>query len=186
MQGYTRFISKGGMFIPMSPAKLKPVGTTIRFQFLLQDGTTALLGEGVVRQIQGANSGDDSSVGILVKFTRLNRQSKELVEQILELKHQASGAADTPHTREDLDATPTPPDFAPGAQASADPPDDELERPEQEPEEEEALDDLFLASEEALDGDDALSLDASGSDVFSDAHALPDASEASEATSAPT
>src|SRR5690554_3409547 len=187
MQGYLRFISKGGMFIPMSPAKLKPVGTTIRFQFLLQDGTTALLGEGVVRQIQGANSGDDSSVGILVKFTRLNRQSKELVEQILELKHQASGAADTPHTREDLDATPTPPDFAPGAQASADPPDDELERPEPEPEEEEeALDDLFLASDEALDGDDALSLDASGSDVFSDAHALPDASEASEATSAPT
>ena len=41
----------------MSPTKLKPIGTTIRFQFLLQDGSTALLGEGVVRQI---HSGEDA------------------------------------------------------------------------------------------------------------------------------
>src|SRR5690554_5860664 len=138
MQGYTRFISKGGMFIPMSPAKLKPVGTTIRFQFLLQDGTTALLGEGVVRQIQGANSGDDSSVGILVKFTRLNRQSKELVEQILVRKRQAAGSAETSGAPQDLDATPTPEVFAPDdtpaapATPSADLTYDELHQPEPE------------------------------------------------------
>lgn len=177
MQGYLRFISKGGMFIPMSPAKLKPVGTTIRFQFLLQDGTTALLGEGVVRQIQGANSGDDSSVGILVKFTRLNRQSKELVERILELKRQTRGPAG------DLDVTPTPPAFALGAQASADSPDDALDPPEPAAEDE-ALDDLFLSPKDAVDGEDASSLDASGSDVFSDAHALSQASETSEASDA--
>jgi hypothetical protein len=93
MDGYTRFISKGGMFIPMSPAKLKPVGTTIRFQFLLQDGTTAMLGEGVVRQIQGIDSGDSAPVGMLVKFTRLNRDSKKVVDQILERKA-AAGSRD--------------------------------------------------------------------------------------------
>ena len=43
--GYSRFISSGGMFIPLQPAKLKPVGTTIRFQFLLGDGSVHFISE---------------------------------------------------------------------------------------------------------------------------------------------
>jgi hypothetical protein len=86
IDGYSRFISTGGMFIPMAPSKLKPVGTTIRFQFLLQDGATAMLGEGVVRQIQGADRDDNSPVGMLVKFVKLSRESKKIVQQAVARK----------------------------------------------------------------------------------------------------
>lgn len=163
MQGYTRFISKGGMFIPMSPAKLKPVGTTIRFQFLLQDGSTALLGEGVVRQIQGADSGDNSPVGILVKFTRLNRQSKQRVAEIVTRKLQASSAAAQSSPAGQLDETPIPgamqaeasdaPTTAPSAhEASAsDSTFNELAAASSNSDEGQSFDDLFLSPDGADD-----------------------------------
>lgn len=87
IDGYSRYVTAGGMFIPMTPAKLKPVGTTVRFQFVLGDGATALLGEGVVRQIRGLENEDtDSPIGMLVKFTKLSQDSKILIDRILALK----------------------------------------------------------------------------------------------------
>jgi hypothetical protein len=87
IDGYARYITAGGMFIPMAPAKMKPVGTTVRFQFVLGDGVTALLGEGVVRQVRGMdNPSDDSPVGMLVKFTKLSQDSKIIVDRIVALK----------------------------------------------------------------------------------------------------
>ena len=89
VDGYGRYISRGGMFVPMAPQKLKPVGTTVRFQFLLADGTSAMLGEGVVRQLKGVDGGSDNGlVGMLVKFTKLSPDSKELVDQVVEIKTQ--------------------------------------------------------------------------------------------------
>ncbi len=87
IDGYSRYVTAGGMFIPMTPAKLKPVGTTVRFQFVLGDGATALLGEGVVRQIRGLENEDtDSPIGMLVKFTKLSQDSKILIDRIIALK----------------------------------------------------------------------------------------------------
>lgn len=87
IDGYSRYVTAGGMFIPMMPAKLKPVGTTVRFQFVLGDGATALLGEGIVRQIRGLESEDaDSPIGMLVKFTKLSQDSKVLIDRIVALK----------------------------------------------------------------------------------------------------
>ena len=87
IDGYSRYVTAGGMFIPMTPAKLKPVGTTVRFQFVLGDGATALLGEGVVRQIRGLENEDaDSPIGMLVKFTKLSQDSKVLIDRIVALK----------------------------------------------------------------------------------------------------
>lgn len=191
IQGYTRFISKGGMFIPMSPAKLKPVGTTIRFQFMLQDGTTALLGEGVVRQIQGADSGDSAPVGILVKFKRLNRESKELVEEILVRKQLEADAPEPaqaePPPAQDPDATPIPDAFnvaAPDSQESAveapatlqpahaETPAD-AEQGSDIGDEEPECDDLFLS-----DDDDSMSTPFEDSDAAeSSAHDSADASD---------
>ena len=94
VEGYGRYISKGGMFVPMAPQKLKPVGTTVRFQFLLADGSSAMLGEGIVRQIKGVDdSTGKSPVGMLVKFTKLSPDTKELVRRIVEHK---SGAVQIP------------------------------------------------------------------------------------------
>ena len=102
IEGYGRYISRGGMFVPMSAQKLKPVGTTVRFQFLLADGSSAMLGEGVVRQLKGLeNDSGDGPVGMLVKFTKLSQESKALVDQILVHK---SGVQPIPKAPE----TPTP------------------------------------------------------------------------------
>lgn len=90
VEGYGRFVSQGGMFLPMAPQKLKPVGTTVRFQFLLADGSSAFLGEGVVRQLKGLESGEDGGpVGMLVRFTKLSPESKGLVERIVAQKQKS-------------------------------------------------------------------------------------------------
>ncbi len=99
IQGYSRFISGGGMFIPMRPSNLKPIGTTIRFQFLLGDGATALLGEGVVLQVREPDASNPRSpVGMLVKFTKLSQDSKALVDRILQEKNEQlrGGGGDDP------------------------------------------------------------------------------------------
>jgi hypothetical protein len=122
IDGYSRFITRGGMFIPMAPAKLKPVGTTIRFQFLLEDGTTAMLGEGVVRQINGPDD-PGSTVGMLVKYTKLSPDTKSLVDRVLRDKDaQSSDIRETV----DTDDNPTAPARQP-ASAGDDPPTSELD-----------------------------------------------------------
>lgn len=157
--GYTRFISRGGMFIPMAPNKLKPVGTTVRFQYLLQDGSTAMLGEGTVRQIQGINSGDSGPVGMLIKFTRLNRETKQVVDQVLAYKN--AGVMLEDPVAHDLDDTPVPGSTLQGvALAQAD---------------EDEADDAYLLADEDDDAqpaaaerhEDSFAPEASGTPAFS-------------------
>lgn len=110
VEGYGRYISRGGMFVPMAAQKLKPVGTTVRFQFLLADGTSAMLGEGIVRQIKGVeDSSGKGPVGMLVKFTKLSPDTKSLVARIVDRK---SGAMrldeDTPKPASSAQEAPAP------------------------------------------------------------------------------
>ena len=115
IQGYARYISSGGIFIPMTANKLKPRGATIRFQFLLGDGSTALLGEGRVHQVHRPDPAQPSApVGLLVKFTKLSQSSKRIVDQIVELKQNDDSdtpQADEPEAKEpDLPPKNVPPD----------------------------------------------------------------------------
>ena len=97
-QGYARYISSGGLFIPMSAKRLKPVGALIRFQFLLADGSTALLGEGIVHQVREKSASGKAPVGMLVKFTKLSQTSKKLVDRIVLQKRKAAALVpDEPH-----------------------------------------------------------------------------------------
>ena len=102
--GYARYISAGGIFIPMSPSRLKQRGERVRFQFMLADGANALLGEGVVHQVHRSTTAG-TPVGILVKFTRLSQSSKSLIDRIVAQKaathHHASAQEDAPQPREE-------------------------------------------------------------------------------------
>ncbi len=90
VDSYGRYISRRGMFLPMAASKLKPVGTTVRFQLLLADGTSAMLGEGVVRKLKGLDDAStDGPVGMLVKFSKLSPDSKKLVDRVVKEKEEA-------------------------------------------------------------------------------------------------
>ena len=100
--GYSKFVSTGGMFIPVPQKKLKPVGTTIRFQFLLADGSTALLGEGSVLQVREPNPDQPRSpVGMLIKFSKLSPESKAVVDDIVAKKDEHK--TPTQEVREPID-----------------------------------------------------------------------------------
>ena len=92
VEGFARYVSAGGLFIPISQAKHQPVGTLVRFQFLLADGNTALLGEGTIKQLQVPPS---PRVGMLIKFKKLSRSSQEVVRQIVAHKKAKSKALST-------------------------------------------------------------------------------------------
>ena len=82
--GYSKFVSTGGMFIPVPESKLKPVGTDIRFQFMLNNGETVLLGKGNVLQVRRPDPNTPNSpVGILVKFSKLSQDSKKIIDEIV-------------------------------------------------------------------------------------------------------
>ncbi len=120
IDGYARFISAGGMFIPMAPAKLKPVDTTIRFQFLLSEGATALLGEGVVVQVRPPEPNNAKApVGMLIKFSKLSQESKNLVDQIVAMKE--FGSLGNHIVAPDPEPTPTAAVDAPAADEPDDP-----------------------------------------------------------------
>lgn len=94
IHAFAPMISPGGMFV--RTRRLKEVGATIRFEFSLANGERLLLGEGIVRQVR---DGSDSPAGMLVKFTKLNRASKNLVDRVVAHKRaQSATVASAPVT----------------------------------------------------------------------------------------
>lgn len=89
VEGFARYVSAGGLFIPISEDRHQPVATVVRFQFLLSDGSTALLGEGTIKQLQLPPS---PRVGMLIKFKKLSRSSQDIVRQIVAHKKSKSHA----------------------------------------------------------------------------------------------
>ncbi len=93
VSAFAPLISPGGMFV--RTRQLKEPGTVIRFDFSLASGERLLLGEGIVRQVRDGSDG--SPAGMLIKFTKLNRASKDLVDQIVEHKGFYSQPQDDGH-----------------------------------------------------------------------------------------
>jgi molecular chaperone DnaK len=75
-------VTRQGIFIASKSPK--PVGTQLRFELLLADGKSKLIkGEAVVawvREYDAANPGRAHGMGL--KFSRLDRDSRELVDRI--------------------------------------------------------------------------------------------------------
>ena len=84
IQKYAVNISRGGIFIATKHPK--PVGTYLRFEFVLSDaGTTSIIrGEGQVqwtKEVDPNNPGKPHGMG--VKFTRIDGESQAVIERAL-------------------------------------------------------------------------------------------------------
>ena len=81
--GMKPLLSKRGLFIYTRTTR--PVGSPVRFEFTLADGSQTYAGEGVVRR-EIPYSGDSSSQksGMLVCLQRVNRPFKAVVDAVLE------------------------------------------------------------------------------------------------------
>jgi uncharacterized protein (TIGR02266 family) len=89
IERYSSNVSRGGMFIQSRAPQ--PVGTVLRFQMTLQNGTLLLKGEGYVIWVKEYDAAHPASVhGMGVRFTSLDDASEALLERILAFKSTGS------------------------------------------------------------------------------------------------
>jgi uncharacterized protein (TIGR02266 family) len=82
IEKYAANISQGGMFIQSRAPQ--PVGTTLRFEVLLADGSRLLKGEGKVIWVREYDAGQPTKVhGMGVKFLELDDESQSVVSLVL-------------------------------------------------------------------------------------------------------
>jgi molecular chaperone DnaK len=83
-------VSKGGIFIASKTPK--PVGSLLRFEFQLADGSPVVRGEGKIVWVKEFDPAQPNKPhGMGVKFTKLDNQSKSILDRMLALKGQARG-----------------------------------------------------------------------------------------------
>ena len=105
---FGQFILPGRMFLPTDPSRLKSVGDSIQFEVLLSDGSRALAGKGIVRQVRSESEATRGPAGMVVEYTHLSKRSKALVKDILRQK-KAQRTDDLESTSESPDASESPP-----------------------------------------------------------------------------
>ncbi len=88
IQGDGLAIGRMGMILIGAPAR--PPGIVVRFELLLRDGEPVFRGEGKVVAHRVHSNG---RAGLEVRFTRLDKHSKALVERVLELRKAGAIAA---------------------------------------------------------------------------------------------
>ena len=78
-------LSKGGLFLRSTEPR--PVGTRVRVELRLRDGTAVLRGDGAVRWVQLAepNAHPPKAAGMGVQFEQLDEAGRALVQQAYEL-----------------------------------------------------------------------------------------------------
>ena len=82
---YGRNLSRAGVFLPMREPL--DVGSSVRFEILIADGTAVLRGDGVVTWRAPYEPGaPDRLHGMGVRFTRLDSHSREVIERVTAYK----------------------------------------------------------------------------------------------------
>ncbi|MFH1263340.1 MAG: TIGR02266 family protein [Pseudomonadota bacterium] len=71
-------LGAGGLFLRTDHPK--PVGTKIRFEFLVRDGGEKIAGSGIV---QWVNNDPDGPPGMGIKFVELNDEGRKEILQVL-------------------------------------------------------------------------------------------------------
>jgi uncharacterized protein (TIGR02266 family) len=87
VQRYAQNVSKHGVFF--KTAKPKPVGTTIKFELKLADGTKVLRGVGEVSWIRATETAG-APPGMGIRFQKLDANSRDIVKRILTYKKEHS------------------------------------------------------------------------------------------------
>ena len=84
IEKYSGDMSEGGMFI--CSKNPKPPGSIIIFEFMEKGESRILAGEGVVKWMRTAEQGNEGPSGMGVQFTKLTRESIELIKKIVAQK----------------------------------------------------------------------------------------------------
>lgn len=106
-------VSRGGLFIATKTPQ--PTGTALKFEFQLAQGTPVVKGEGEVIWVKPFDPAAPTKPhGMGVKFTRLDPESRAIIDRALAWKERAKAPAAQPPTPE-----PTPPPVAAAPPAPA-------------------------------------------------------------------
>jgi hypothetical protein len=90
-------------------APSKPSGVVLRFELCLQDGTAVMRGEGRVVGYRAPSSDEDGA--LMLRFTRLDVKSKELLDRAVTMREERRSLA--PPSQRPATAPPRPPSVAP-------------------------------------------------------------------------
>ena len=80
VEGYGQYFFRGGILLPTRRAKEE--GERVALHIQIASGESVLRGEGIVQQVRTNAQG--ATVGMVIRFTRLDRSSKELVDRIMD------------------------------------------------------------------------------------------------------
>ena len=93
IEKFAENVSHGGIFI--STKQLKPVGTEIRFEIQLADGSPAIKGEGRVAFVKEHDPDEPGGAfGMGIKLTKLAGKSREVLKKCLDWKSSHKKAAE--------------------------------------------------------------------------------------------
>lgn len=119
IERYAVNVSRGGVFIPARTPR--DVGTLVRFEFLLAGGTPVLRGEGQVIWVKPYDPAQPRRVhGMGLRFTRLDPDSRQVLEQVLAWKRDHQEETGEPRQEEEVAAVVTEPSLPNAAPPAAD------------------------------------------------------------------
>jgi uncharacterized protein (TIGR02266 family) len=99
---YATNLSRGGMFIHSHNPR--PIGTKVAFEILVADGTQVLRGEGVVKWVRApATDKTELNPGMGIEFTKLEGESRDVIERIISEREAQAPPAKPPSTEHRAD-----------------------------------------------------------------------------------
>jgi uncharacterized protein (TIGR02266 family) len=94
VDGYGQYFFRGGILLPTRQAREE--GDTVMLHLQIANGETVLRAEGTVKQVR--TNAEGRTVGLVLRFTRLDAKSKALVDRIMEAKRELRASGELPAT----------------------------------------------------------------------------------------
>ena len=94
VDGYGQYFFRGGVLLPTRQARDE--GDTVMLHLQIANGETVLRAEGVVKQVR--MNAEGRTVGLVIRFTRLDAKSKAIVDRIMEAKREMRASGELPTT----------------------------------------------------------------------------------------
>ena len=82
VEGWGSYYFSGGLLLPTR--NIEPAGATVSMHIQIATGDSVLRGEGTVEEVRTNSAG--KPVGMVIRFTKLDANSKEIVRRILDYK----------------------------------------------------------------------------------------------------